>query len=707
MNTVQHQQIHFDVGTGLKNVIGKDLITDRFIAIFELVKNSFDANAKRIDVIINAHNDEILIRDDGEGMSSTDICKKWFFVARSFKKGATDKTYAGSKGIGRFSCDRLGSTLTLQARKGGESSKVIIDWDRFKENGAGYFNEVNFDIEQAGPELTPDIQTTTGTALKITDLRDSWDEENAAKALSDLQRLRSPFEEAAQTDIWVQFIDSAGICKFNKKVENHVRDILDRKTIHINCLVKHSHIKVTLTDGSLMVYSVDIDNPTSLEEVVFDVFYLNQKAKNNFTRVMGTQPKNYGSIFVYRNNYRVPPYGEPDYDTFGLNQRKNQGFKRYLGHRELLGFINVVDHEEQFKEVSSRDGGFVQKSSINLLTQTYLELIQRPLEAYVQLVNFGDSNIDEVAEEDDTIDKLLNRFRRNFNVLHVEKHTLPEHTRPIASKIQKLNDPDISEADRNRTIREVSSELKSIQGEANQIKRANEQIRRQQIQSENRSATLERIIKRENPELNQFLFHEMSDISGQINASVSEILNAMTPDEKAKFSEYLSDIRQSSDRLASIEQRLRSNSFKDPDDSKIKDLETHIEEYISSKPLIRNKRVELNFKLTGIPTPSRMKVYNFDILLDNLVKNAVDNDCSTIDVVFDAATSQLHFISDSGPIPITPVNDIFKLGISSKIAGTGIGLYMCKKICREFGWGIDVSQRGQKVVDFTISMEKQ
>lgn len=52
---------------------------------------------------------------------------------------------------------------------------------------------------------------------------------------------------------------------------------------------------------------------------------------------MKTEPKNYGSIFLYKNNFRIFPYGEVDFDAFGLNLRKTQGFNRYLGHRELLG----------------------------------------------------------------------------------------------------------------------------------------------------------------------------------------------------------------------------------------------------------------------------------------------------------------------------------------------------------------------------------
>src|SRR4030042_1975220 len=115
----------FRVSSALKTIIGKELITDDFIAVFELVKNSFDANSKRVDIIFKnlyAGDSCLIIKDDGKGMDKTDIVEKWLFVAYSAKKEETEdyrdkiqnkRTYAGAKGIGRFSCDKLGCKLVL------------------------------------------------------------------------------------------------------------------------------------------------------------------------------------------------------------------------------------------------------------------------------------------------------------------------------------------------------------------------------------------------------------------------------------------------------------------------------------------------------------------------------------------------------------------------------------------------------------------
>ena len=114
---MESETLHFDVSTGLKSVLGSELITDDAVAIFELVKNSFDANARHVDLFFS--DDKIVVSDNGAGMTLDDVKTKWLFVAYSAKRNADKskdfrdeiaerKHYAGSKGVGRLSSDRLG-----------------------------------------------------------------------------------------------------------------------------------------------------------------------------------------------------------------------------------------------------------------------------------------------------------------------------------------------------------------------------------------------------------------------------------------------------------------------------------------------------------------------------------------------------------------------------------------------------------------------
>jgi DNA mismatch repair ATPase MutL len=80
------KHLQFKISSALKNIIGRDLITDDFIAVFELVKNSYDAHATKVEVIfenIYTNRGKIIIKDNGKGMGYQDLLDKWLFVARS------------------------------------------------------------------------------------------------------------------------------------------------------------------------------------------------------------------------------------------------------------------------------------------------------------------------------------------------------------------------------------------------------------------------------------------------------------------------------------------------------------------------------------------------------------------------------------------------------------------------------------------------
>ncbi|MDO8971659.1 MAG: ATP-binding protein, partial [Saprospiraceae bacterium] len=395
----QTKPLNFKVSSGLKRIIGRDLIVSDFVAVFELVKNSFDAHAKNVHLIFE--DSYIWVIDDGKGMSYQDLIDKWLFVAYSAKKdGSEDKDYrgqkhgagafAGNKGVGRFSCDRLGGALTLQT-KASPTSKVEIldvDWDKFEDNDKNQFAQIPVRHSNSeGFSVPKGVKLgDKGTVLRISALRDDWPRHKLLELKGHLTKLINPFDglkstfkltlrcerEISADKPLLQKLhgsedEEAAVRKeiVNGPIENFIFQDLTSKTTRID--VRYSddgaQLLTELIDRDRLIYSIAEPNPYPLlAKASFScrLFYLNQSAKVTFARRMGVSSPKFGSVFLFRNGFRVYPIGDEGDDSFRIDARKQQGYARFLGTRDLIGRIDVHGDEQLFREASSRDQGLVE-----------------------------------------------------------------------------------------------------------------------------------------------------------------------------------------------------------------------------------------------------------------------------------------------------------------------------------------------------------
>jgi signal transduction histidine kinase len=384
---VESKELRFRTNTLLKNLVGKDLINEDNIAIVELVKNSYDARSPTVKVVFDsdpslknqAPISRIVVADEGTGMSMADIEEKWLNIAYSDKKNsvpAAGAYFAGNKGVGRFSCDRLGGHMHLLTRiEGGPLLHLPINWVDFEVEGDKdrLIQDVVLTVKETTEKEAQDLSgikfPKAGTILVITSLRSRWDREKLKDLKRSLERFFNPnqtFQRDALSlvlNVPSEKADDVGK-GYHEQINGEVRNQIFEK-LRFNS----TFIESKITDGGKLIATelVHEGEPVfrlhetntrypDLEDVHIIIYYLNPYKKAYFTRQTGIRSLDFGSIFLFLNGFRVAPYGDRGNDWLGMDMRKTQGTTRYLSSRDVVGRIEVIGDEEHFAPISSREG---------------------------------------------------------------------------------------------------------------------------------------------------------------------------------------------------------------------------------------------------------------------------------------------------------------------------------------------------------------
>lgn len=363
--TNSSNDLAFRANAGIKDIIGRGLILDDNIAIIELIKNSKDAASPNVKLHFKEKTgsspSELILKDFGHGMTIDDIREKWLNIAYSEKKVANserDKPLAGSKGVGRFSCDRLGEELTLYTKSTrGQYIKLPINWALF-ETGSRDAEistvKLQYEILSESDFLSEigEIEYISGTVLKISKLRASWGNRKLYSLKSELEKFISDPDSGFEVSLKIHDAPEVAI-------KNTVFEELALRTYNIVSSIdaEGEKLETKLLYHGEPVYSYEVSNPYSLlKNIKVSIHYMNFSAKLFFKRKTDYTTNDYGSVFLFLNGFRVSPYGNPKNDWLGLDQRKTQGTSRYLGTRDVIGQVSITDHADLFKPISSREG---------------------------------------------------------------------------------------------------------------------------------------------------------------------------------------------------------------------------------------------------------------------------------------------------------------------------------------------------------------
>lgn len=454
----EQQKLFFQVNAGIKNIVGKELIHSDSIAIIELIKNSKDADATKSTIqFINeqkSQDSSLIISDNGKGMSLNDLKNKWLNVAYSEKKeNMLNKLYAGNKGVGRFSCDRLGKNLTLYTKaQEGNYIKLSINWEDFENKG---INDEMSTIPVLAQELSKhdflqeiNVQNfTTGTILKIENLRETWPTTKLRKLIAELEKFSPSIDDDFSIFLYSDNQDNTIANKLNKRIENNILEKVSFKTTHIESSIdaEGKNINTTLYYQNKEVYRYSVRNPfPKLKNIKTVIHYIDPLARSYFTRTVGITPVEYGSIFLFYNNFRISPYGNVKNDWLGLDQRKAQGRARYFGTRELFGRIDIIDKDNTFEVLSNREG--------LAQNQAFIDLVAYDKEDKTTIL------IDEEDEDRESYGYITNIIRQleNFVVNGLEWNRLFDKQNPSSTKV--ISENDVLKKPERYTMRQISPE---------------------------------------------------------------------------------------------------------------------------------------------------------------------------------------------------------------------------------------------------------
>lgn len=757
--------LQFKVSSALKNIIGSDLISDDFIAVFELVKNSYDAHATKVEVdFIDVYTDnaKIVIKDNGKGMNYDDLVNKWLFVAYSAKKDGTEedsynyrdkikvkRAYAGAKGIGRFSCDRLGHELYLETKKDEPNAKVetlLTEWDKFEGDIKDEF--VNISVLHQTTEKSR-YNNQIGTTLEISNLKSEWNRDKFLQLKDALAKLINPNTQN-KNDEFTIFInvedelekdelekDSRKIV--NGEVENLIFETLDLKTTKIVSKVGSKElgiIETSLYEGGKLVYSIKERNTIShLFNIEFVVYFLNRSAKYTFSRRMGVSPIEYGHVFMYKNGLRVYPYGERGEDPFKMDNRKTQGYNRYLGTRDVIGFISIGEPNDDLRETSSRGDGLLKTKAYVGLVEWFYTTLKR-LEKYgIDIIAWGNdlSSDDfiqlESNEKQLAIKELIENLTKSSNIESFE--VSPEIFKILESKQEKSAKTTLAEISKKLDDKEYNKEeiLKSIRSVEHKIDRLKE------IKEEAENEAFEKLIENEelseelDREIAQNLFakslvgteteelislqHQIVHTAGNVSYFLNELIRSINDNKpKDELIENIKEISFEVQRIVSASRYVTKAGFNKDAKKITSDVVQFINEYIENiyipaKSFIHQERkIQISIqKLNSLKKELKFRPFEITVALDNLFSNSRKAKSTQIDLVWSKNKDNLILsFKDNGiGIPTEFADKIFDFGFS-KTDGSGIGLYMVRSLLEKYKSTIEVNTKIHPGVEFIIKM---
>ena len=363
----------FEIDASLLFQLGEQLVARRSVALAELIKNAYDADATKVTVLlknVTQPNGTIIVEDNGTGMTFEAIREHWMRIATGDKaRNPISPVYGrprtGDKGIGRFAARRLANKLILYSvarREDGIKERITVTFDwkgRFKAGQTLTEIPVTYD------RTTVEESKTTGVMLYLEDVREVWNEEDIAELQKDLLSLTSPFpEEDIEKDKSTITASEVGyqpdpgfkidleIPEF-LKYEGELGELFlaaawGELTGYVdNRGIPRYHLGIRELQEQLDFIPTD-EEFKKLASARFRIHLFIYKSDyfDDFdfgVRDAQTLGREQGGVRIYLDGFRVFPYGDPDDDWLRLNERRARRTERLVITEQLLKIEKTID----------------------------------------------------------------------------------------------------------------------------------------------------------------------------------------------------------------------------------------------------------------------------------------------------------------------------------------------------------------------------
>lgn len=412
------KQISFKSRARLMPQIGDQLIKNESIALLELVKNAYDADAPDVWVemwdIDKPDKGKIIVKDNGDGMDLSIVENSWMEIGTDNKKNLLDEYIMndkksalgrlpmGEKGIGRFGVHKLGSKITLITRMKGKKEVVVkIDWTSFEK--FDYLEQVPITVIERNPEYFTGQQK--GTYIEITELKNVWTRGKLRDVYRSIMSLQSPFESIQSFNVvfetnhkeWLEglltvdrikndalFFADVSIegneiteLKYEFKPWKVLNKLEEKQVVrtHIEmCREERENKKKILKKIDLSLFDIgkvrmklmifDLDN-TILSYGVSDKKGLKEYLKNN------------GGIAVYRDNIRIYEYGDSGNDWLQLESKRINAPGTTLSSKITIGAIYLNRQDSGSLIEKTNREGFVENEAFEEFRYAIVNAIEK------------------------------------------------------------------------------------------------------------------------------------------------------------------------------------------------------------------------------------------------------------------------------------------------------------------------------------------